>query len=212
MLACTKKSILLLALWVSSQGYLLAQQFDAGAFFGLTTSQVDGDNITGYDMPGANLGVFTSRSILKQSEIMLELAWVQKGARVPPKDSTNFGNFYKLKLNYLEIPLIYRYYWKDLSFELGLAVDILVSYKEEDIGGSFNNGVPFNTTSLTGIAGVRWDFSEKWAIVFRTNNSLTAIRDGRTRADKPQQVVPGRYVQRNVSLSFALVYLFKPED
>lgn len=169
-----------------------AQGFKGGLYAGLTASQLNGDGISGYDLPGARVGAFTYRDIDKDSKLQLEIAFLQKGSR----DTT----WYKVRLNYVEVPIVYIYRWKDLSFEIGPAADILVSAKE-DFNGFINDNPdpPFKTLSLTGVTGISYHFTDNFYINFRSNISITAVR---------QPYHPRGYGWRNINLSFALVYDF----
>lgn len=181
-----------------------AQNFGGGIYLGMNTSQINGDNLNGYNMPGANIGVFTSYDLNERARILFELAFFQKGAREPISDTSSFN---RVRLNYLEIPLLVSYKWKRLSFEAGPALDILLSSKSESQGFEFESVPPFYTYTLAGIVGVSWHFTDKFIVSFRTNNSISTIRESNVPAgtgpNAIQIVNPG---QRNLSLSFALVY------
>ncbi len=185
-----------------------SQNFRGGVYAGMTTSQVDGDGLQGFDLPGANLGFLTKVKIGRNSDAKLELAFIQKGSRIPPSDSSNF---YKLRLNYIEVPLVYEYHWNDLSFEIGLGADILVSKKEEDLYGPRESRLDYYTFNVVALFGVSYYFTEQWVINLRTNNSLTNISNGRLSGVSPDAARFGPYGQRNDALSFALVYYFTEE-
>lgn len=203
----SKKVLLSLLLSFGLYATLQAQKFEGGLYVGMTASQVDGDNLQGFDMPGANLGFLTKIQIGDKSDLKFELAFIQKGSRIPPNDS-NQTSFYKLRLNYIEIPLIYEYHWNDLSFEIGLGADILVNKKEEDINGPRDSNLDYYRLSMVGIFGVSYYFSDQWAITLRTNNSITNITNGRGTTVSDRASLIGPYGQRNDVLSFALVYYF----
>ncbi len=202
-----KRILLSLALVLSLVSAGVAQNFGGGYFGGLTASQIDGDNMGGYDLPGVNVGFFTDLDISENSRLQMELAFIQKGSREPISDSSNF---IKYRLNYVEIPLLYAYRLNDFSFEAGPALDINVYAKEEGAGRVAQTSRAFNRFSLTAILGVTWHFSESWAINFRSNNSVTPI--------SPPNVLPSENSSiyqrvlgngwRNVVLSFAIVHDF----
>ncbi len=187
--------------------YLTTAQsnFDGGVFLGMTASQVDGDQLQGFDLPGLNAGFYAKRAVGKKSTARLELAFVQKGSRIPPSDSSNF---YKLRLNYIQIPLVYEYRWKDLSFEIGLGADIFVNKKEEDLSGPRDSPLGYYRVSMVGLFGVSYYFTDNWILNLRTTNSITNISDGRNGAVSQAASYFGPYGQRNDVLSFALIYEF----
>lgn len=196
----------ILILLTCSIGY--SQKLDGGLFAGLSTSQVDGDGLGGYNLAGLNLGFFTQTDIGEKSNLRLELAFLQKGAREGQNDSTGFNTGYKLRLNYIEVPLVYIFNWKDLAFEIGLGVDILVTQNESDNGGPRDSPFNYHRFSMMGLFGVTYNFSESWGINFRSNNSITPISDGTAAGQKPSITALGGYGMRNDILTFALVYKF----
>ncbi len=183
---------------------LKSQKFGGGLYIGMTTSQIDGDGLAGFDLPGFHMGAFTDLKLTYKSGFLMELAFIQKGSREPISDSSTF---YKARLNYIELPLLYVYRLKKLSFELGPALDINVFAKEEDRSGERRTHPEFCRFNLTGIFGINWHFSRDWHINFRSNISITPIRSGFAGATgKPFFLQLGGRGQRNVVLSFALVY------
>lgn len=182
-----------------------AQNFKGGLFAGMSASQVNGDALSGYDLPGFQAGFFTYIDLSEKSQLQLELSFIQKGAREPRSDSSIF---YKARLNYIVVPLIYRYRWKDLGFEIGPAFDINVYAQESDQSGDYQNSVPYNGYGLSAIAGVNYHFSETFWIAFRTNNSITVIRDGDALAGVGPWPQVGGAGQRNMILTFGLHYSF----
>lgn len=170
----------------------------------MTTSQIYGDNLAGYNLPGANIGGFTDYSFNDRANIQLELAFLQKGARDAISDSSSFN---KVRLNYLEIPLVFSYKWNQLSIELGPALDILITSSEESNGFSVQSDPPYYNYTLSSIVGLTWHFTEKYKISFRSNNSLSVIRESNvptgTGPNAIQILNPG---QKNITLSFAIIY------
>ncbi|HAD96039.1 MAG TPA: hypothetical protein DCG19_01470 [Cryomorphaceae bacterium] len=197
---------LLLTVFFACCADLSAQRFGGGVFLGMAGSQINGDNLAGYNQYGFNGGFLTNITWGKKSTAQLELAFIQKGAREPNSDTSNF---YRARLNYIEIPLLYIYRWGEFSLEIGPALDILVNSHEETYGVEYESNPPFHRFNLTGIAGVNWHFSERMYINFRTNNSILAIRDGNAPKTASPYIQFG-YGQRNMVLSFALVYTFNP--
>jgi len=172
----------------------------------MTTSQIDGDGLAGFDLPGFHMGAYTNLDLNKKSTLQMEIAFIQKGAREPISDSSNF---YKARLNYIEIPFLYTLRLNDLSFEVGPALDILVTAAEEDQSGERVIEPEFYTYNLTGIFGINWHFARKWHLNFRSNISVTPIRPGYAITGRPFALQLGGQGQRNIVLSFALVYDFR---
>lgn len=201
-----KKALIFLFIITASVGY--SQNFRGGLFAGLSTSQIDGDAQSGYNMSGLNLGFFTETKIGKNSDLKLELAFLQKGAKEDINDSTGCGTCFRLKLNYIEVPLVYVYNWKQFFFEAGLGADILVSKNESNIGGTFDSDVNYKELSVMLLFGVGYNFNDNFALTLRTNHSVTPISDIVAAGQKPSIVALGGYGMRNDVLTFALIYKF----
>lgn len=194
----------LLAFLVSASfTFVTAQNFDGGFYAGMTASQIDGDAMSGYDMAGLNIGAFTQLKISENSNFKVELAFIQKGSR----DTIGSTRF---KLTYVEIPLIYSFRWNFLSFEIGPALDILASSKDEGLGRTQYNQNDYRRFVLNGIVGVSYHFNDTWHINFRTNNSLTPITPPTLRPAESesfyQKIMGAGW--RNVILSFGVNYTF----
>lgn len=174
----------------------------------MTAAQIDGDAISGYELPGANLGFFTTYPLSDKAHLQMELAWVQKGSRQVPEDS--IINSYKARLNYIEIPVLYVFEVDDinLSFEIGPALDILINSTETWNGAELESDPEFNRFNLVGIVGVNYHFSDSFHVNFRTNNSIIPIRPGNAPSSRSPPVRLGGFGQRNLILSFGLYFSF----
>ncbi len=199
-----RKLIPLLALLLAGLT-LSAQKFGGSAYAGMTASQLNGDGLGGFDLPGARLGVATYLKASNSLKISLELAFLQKGSRDVPSDSSTF---YKARLNMVELPLMFEYNIGDLAFEAGPALDILVSSREESNGFELNSDPPFENISLAAIAGVSYYFGPRWHINFRVNHSITSVRTNEVPYNPAIPRRLGGNGWRNLNLSFAIYYDF----
>ena len=107
-------------------GYLSGQEFNGGILAGLATTEVSGDRLQGPNKAGIYAGVFVNRYFSETSSIQMELDFIQKGSRENP-DSTNNFQSYLLRLNYVELPVHYRYDFHERgSFEVGMSLGVLL--------------------------------------------------------------------------------------
>src|SRR5689334_21238513 len=83
-----------------------AQNFHAGLLAGISTSQVDGDNLAGYHKVGIKGGVFVNRQLSEKFALQLEIEFLQKGSRKPVDTIEN--TFFLMRLNYIDVPLLAR--------------------------------------------------------------------------------------------------------
>ncbi len=159
-----------------------AQKFDAGTILGLNTSQITGDNFAGYNQPGVIAGFWVSRSIGDRAKLVMEMEYLPKGSRKNPKPLDLNFQFYRLRLHYVEVPLIFQYRInKYFSLESGLSYGALVGVYEADENGELiGNYAPqeqFKRSDISFNAGINWLIDEKWAFNVRSINSIFPVRD-----------------------------------
>lgn len=161
---------------------LHAQQFHGGVTLGLVGSQVAGDTYSGFSKAGLFTGGYVSVDLGEHSALQMELTYFQKGSRENP-DSTNNFNAYLLRLNYIEIPLLYQFKLNKWIFFGGPSVGFNIGYHEEINGQTdFNDNLPATATLQINL-GFRFFISESFGVDFRTNNSLLNIRQNNVSGD-----------------------------
>lgn len=101
-----------LGLWVLFAQKSLAQEVFGGLVFGINGSQVAGDVASGYDKAGIHAGLFAYTFISEKSVFQMELVYSQKGARKNPTEKNGYQQ-YLLRLNYVDLPFIYKYIYND---------------------------------------------------------------------------------------------------
>jgi hypothetical protein len=182
-----------------------AQKFHGGATLGLVGSQVAGDTYSGYHKAGLYGGGFVNLELGKHSLLQMELTYFQKGSHVNP-DSANNYTTYTLRLNYVELPLLYQYQVKKWIFEAGPSLGFNVGYFEEFNGQTeFNNNEPTAVTLQINV-GIRFFITEHFGIDFRTNNSLLNVRKNNVTGDVWRF---WGYGQFNDALVFSVFYQFR---
>jgi hypothetical protein len=152
-----------------------AQVFSLEPAYGLSGCQVHGDSFSGYD----KLGIFTGAAVIgtlsAKTSFQLGFFFSQKGARHNPNPKNNDYNYYRLNLNYLELPLFLRYNVNDRYFlSAGPSFAYLINYKE-DSNFLNTNGI-FRNYEVGVNAGIGRYLQANWLIEVRTSNSITAVR------------------------------------
>lgn len=149
-------------------GQANAQQVRAGVVAGLNLAQVDGDEIYGFNKPGFNAGLFASVPIGKNFFFSLETDFNQKGShqgkQYELQDTTGaiMTGAYDLRLNYLEVPVLFFYNDKNvLAAGGGFSYGRLVGITEKE------HGKVVNTTTLNSGIYDRNDFNILADIRFR---------------------------------------------
>ncbi|MGC8864163.1 MAG: porin family protein [Bacteroidales bacterium] len=184
-----------------------AQQVFGGLVFGVNGSQVAGDVASGYDKAGIHAGIFAYTHLSEKSVFQMELVYSQKGARKNPSEKNGYQQ-YLLRLNYIDLPFIYKYiYNEQLSFEAGLSYGYLLYHYEEanfslDVGDA-----GFHQHALNILVGINYRFAERWAAGLRSTNSLYQVRDHVSGASR----FPN-YGQYNDVLTLSFQYFFGAQE
>jgi hypothetical protein len=130
--------------------------FHGGAFFGLSTSQVSGDNLAGFKKAGLYGGAFVNMHLSEKWLLQLETSYCQKGSRKNPKPDKGDYKSYRMNLQYLEVPLLLKWQFSNrFCFELGPAAGYLIKNTgvEKDENGVMPGQPPFNSFELSGLGG-----------------------------------------------------------
>ena len=189
-----KWGIILLLLFLREGAGLFAQQFQAGILSGISTSQVDGDTYAGYNKLGFTAGGFISTKISSKGKwnASFELNYIQKGSRKNPHPDKGDYTSYKLKLNYIEVPILLTYSFttidslggrsqeRHFSLEGGLAFAVLVHSEEEDMGGPVFNASSFQKYDYSAIVGLNYFITKHIGFNVRTEYSVSPVRKGGT--------------------------------
>ena len=160
---------------------VFGQGFGGGLYAGISTSQVSGDGIGGFNKIGAWAGGFADYRFTPRSTLQLELSFIQKGSRQAPTVKNN-GVLYVHNQNILEIPVMYRWYGiKNMSVELGLQAGIILSTVERGntIPTTTNNPL-FKPAEFSGAAGLSYYFWKgKIEVNARYSNSILSLKGNR---------------------------------
>ena len=163
-----------------------AQSFDGGLVAGGITSQINGDGYAGFHQIGYTAGVFGRIPTEGPSSWQMELKYSLLGAH-SSADEENWGmEHMDIRLHYVELPLMFRYNLSGIhingrtmdfiTLELGLSGDFLIrGTQSAGFEDNFEND-SWLFFSVTGNAGLQFDFSERWGLNVRSMNSLTPCR------------------------------------
>lgn len=187
-----------------------AQRFHGGIMAGGVLSQVQGESLGGFNKPGIYGGGFVSLDLREIHSLQLELDFIQKGSRDNEDPEKGVYQNYLLRVNYLEIPLLYQIrFLKRFSFEIGPAMDVLIgAYREYD--GIEDPDFPSSCRRVTinGLAGVACNIIPSLKLDFRFIMSVNSIRKpGITENHFYKRF--GTWGQYNDVLALSLWYTFK---
>lgn len=169
------KRFLLIGLLLLS-GWVEAQSFSGGLTVGLTSNQVDGDGLGGFDHTGAQFGFYTRRDLSEHWSAQLDLIYLWKGAREPLSDTSNN---YRADLHTISLPLLAQYHTGKWRFEAGFALDFTVLTREQDLYGDFESDPAYRRFAMSGAIGLYYHLTPSFAINSRFYYGFTPLRDGR---------------------------------
>jgi hypothetical protein len=106
-------AFLLLSMTSSAQ-----QAFKAGVSLGMTTSQISGDGLGGWDKFGITGGAFVSAPLSSKNGFRIGINYADKGSRTK-RDTLNFNTF-AYRLRYVEVPVQYSFQNGPFTFLSGL--------------------------------------------------------------------------------------------
>lgn len=172
-----------------------AQAFRAQALLGLNASQIDGDNLWGYNQGGILGGVKVALPLSDIVTMQAGMLYSAKGSRY----NENTGEPYTIfRLSYLELPIEVQAHLVDKVYLFGgLSPNYLINARLDQGYGFVPNRTGFRNFDLCFVAGILYRFADNAGVQVR-------ISDGLRSANRL------RYF-RNRALSFALVYYFSSE-
>ncbi|HSH66709.1 MAG TPA: porin family protein [Bacteroidia bacterium] len=153
------------------------KRFAAGAKIGLSTSQVSGDDLAGFNKAGLSAGLFSSILFSKKWTAAFELLFVQKGSKYVSHPELGDPFYYRLQLNYIEVPVFLQYHLKKFCLEAGPGFGYLINYEEEDMSGIITGYRPFNKTEISYNVGINYQIIPHLGVNVRYSNSVSSIRD-----------------------------------
>lgn len=163
--------IILLPFFVSGQG------FYGGLRLGMTGSQVQGDNLSGFDKAGITGGFIVGIPVGDYADFQTEILFVQKGSRKNP--TKNDPSKYIMRLNYIEMPFLYRRQLKEnYGFETGLSFGVLLENTdvEYDLYGVLPSREPFKEFEVAAHVGIWYKIRDNTRVNLRYSHSVLPIR------------------------------------
>jgi opacity protein-like surface antigen len=156
-----------------------AQKFNAGFVCGLAATQVDGDGNGGYNKAGPIAGIWVGHRLTSVLYARMELRYIQKGSYAKNNEEGGGGSFYRMRLNYFEIPLILGYRLHNgINPIIGLSGGYLAKAREMSQFGNFpaEDIQKFNKFEFAGLIGLEYNKSEHWAFCGLFSYSIFPIR------------------------------------
>lgn len=172
------KRILLILILSGFACGLNAQRFHGGVMSGLVVSQLDGDNLGGYNKPGLRFGGWVNTRISRITTLQMELEFIQKGSKIS-ENELEIEQYYHSRLHYIQLPLLAKFQMlPQLHLETGIAGAYLFKSLEDSDGYGFVDPLePFDQYELSLIIGLGYEFSDHFFGLVRLNYSALPIRE-----------------------------------
>jgi len=175
-----------------------AQEFNAGILSGLSTTQVSGDNLAGYNKAGLIIGGFVNRDISQSLALQIEMMYIQKGSSNPKVENL----IAEINLEYIEIPLILVLKSSEkINFDFGIHISALIDGYYKDIYGILENQIEFSDYEFGAIGGIAYELNEKMSLCTRLSNSIIPIANHAS--GQTYRLNKGKY---NTGLNFIISY------
>ncbi len=170
------KKIFLLFFCVSMSLISSAQDFKAALLLGANFSQVDGDQLGGYNKLGLNAGIEISRPVNNDWDAAFELRYSMKGSK-KVLNPEFYEPSLKISYHYVEVPLVARYKkYEKITPYAGISLGANVYNLRND------NGITYKEEALKKgevgfLIGGTYHLNEKVGLDLRHSYSLLSIRD-----------------------------------
>lgn len=153
-------------------------RFQAGVEGGLIFSQVDGDTYSGFTKVGFSAGFIATLPVTGNFFGSLEILYDEKGSLAFMSPTNAY--YWKLKLNYADVPIMINYEDPDtkLSFGAGLSFGTLVKSTLTDYdanGRTYNTVASLHDFDLEGIINVGYGITNYLFLNAHFSYSITPI-------------------------------------
>ena len=143
-----------------------AQNFQGGLIIGISTSQVSGDALGGFNKIGLQLGGFVNHLLGKNSKGQLGLYYIDKGS-----DDTK--SLFQIDLSYVESSYSILYNYQGFSWEGGVLIGVLIDGKTYDIYGYENaSESQFNKFDISAKLAVGKEILPKLQMFWEITNTI----------------------------------------
>ncbi len=144
---------------------------------GITACQVHGDKYSGYNKLGFTGGLYLNALLKKKHSLEFGIIYIQKGARKNQNVEKFDYSYYLLRLNYIEIPLLYRWQHNKFFYTIGLSYGYLINYYEHSSElGTYTGLYPFLKSEYSFNIGLGMMIKPQIGVEVRTNNSYLTVR------------------------------------
>lgn len=142
---------------------------------GIAGAQIDGDNYAGYNKAGIYGGCFVGRKFGEKFSSAFGLTFIQKGARKNQNIQKGDYEYYRINLNYVEVPVNLE--WKLKLFRLygGFFYSRLISYRESNQFGDLPGTGKYRNADVGYVLGGEREIRGGFSLGVRFSYSVKPI-------------------------------------
>jgi|TARA_B100001093_G_scaffold493830_1_gene536449 hypothetical protein len=161
-------------------------KFGARVHGGFATTQVHGDQISGFNKFGFTAGASVDLNRRANAGIQFGMFLTQKGSRKVPDTKNGDYNTWSYRFTYIDLPLMRTWDTKDWRLSIGVQPSILVRGEEDFIGGGFTEltYLELLPVDVGAVAAAGWKFNPLLSLEVRLSQSLMPI------SERPDQPIP----------------------
>lgn len=153
-----------------------AQVFSLEPGLGVNACQVHGDTYSGYSKVGLYAGMSVNMFLTEKKSFLLGMYFSQKGSRHNPNYKSGNYDYYRLNLNYIEVPFNFKYYSHTSYFiTLGGSVAYLAGFTEDASRSSLAAFGDFRPIELNGSFGIGKNLGARFRTEIRCVNSVLPV-------------------------------------
>lgn len=143
---------------------------------GMNACQIHGDAASGYNKPGLTGGIVINSRLSKKLSLDLGFLYSQKGAWKNQKTEDGDYSFFRIDLDYIELPVLLNVKANSKYFiTLGPSFAYLFNYSANINGINYSDLYNFNKMEYAVNFGLGRKIKGKWLVEVRTNNSFLPI-------------------------------------
>ena len=181
-------------------------EFSGGIELGVSSTQLSGDALSGFDKFGLSAGPYVRTTFSEKSSARLGILYLNKGSKKNANPKNGDLITYAIRLNYVEAPITYSYSIHNIRAEGGLAIGRLISSSELGTDGRERDFVfPFEKMDYSVIVGVNYFFSENIFVNGRWSQSVIPVRKSPSVVNSGSFYEAGMY---NTALQFMIGFEF----
>ncbi len=141
---------------------------------GMTTSQMSGDGLAGWDKFGVTGGAMVKTPLNSKLNLLAGFIYSDKGSKTK-LDTITFNSF-AYRLRYIDFPILLQFSWKRFQYSLGPYLGLLVKQDILSNDYVYPTNPPFLSYDFGGQVALGFELSDKWQLEMKFSTSILPVR------------------------------------